>query len=161
MLSFARATVADAPELCAVMTEAFDDDARRFFGIPSGGPPRYKELQYHRELAEARAYQERHDYFKVLWKGQIIGSMVVFPGDDNTCELGRICILPSHQNLGLGARCLQFLDQEYPEVRVWTLDTPSVCTRNHHFYERHGYVKIGERERGDGEYSWKYRRTRA
>lgn len=159
MLSFARATVADAPELCAAMTESFDDDARRFFGKPSGGPPRYNELQFHLELAESRAYPDQHDYHKVLWDGLIVGGMVIFP-TDTTCHLGYIFILPSHQNRGLGASCLQFLDQAYPHARVWTLETPSVCVRNHHFYQKHGYVKVGESERVDGEFSWKYQRTR-
>jgi len=26
---------------------------------------------------------------------------------------------------------------------VWTLDTPDYATRNHHFYEKFGYVRVG------------------
>lgn len=160
MFSLARASVTDAPALCEAMTKSFDDDARRFFGLASGGPPRYNELQYQVELAESRAYNEPHDYFKLLWNEQIIGGLVVFPGDGISCHLGCIYLVPEHQNAGLGSRCLAFLDREYPHARSWTLETPSVCTRNHHFYEKHGFVKIGESEPDDGDVTWKYQRIK-
>jgi hypothetical protein len=32
----------------------------------------------------------------------------------------------------------------YPDARKWSLDTPYKSYRNHYFYEKHGYVKVGE-----------------
>jgi|GEM_PF-2649212 len=64
MINFAKATAADALRLCDVATLSFDDDARRFFALETGGPPRYNELQYHVELADSRAYAKPHNYRK-------------------------------------------------------------------------------------------------
>ena len=163
MLSFARATVDDAPTLCAASTPSFDDDARRFFGMEAGGPPGYNDLQYHISLAASTAYKEQYTYYKILWDQEIIGGIVIFPQSNDTCHLGCIFILPEYQSRGLGAQCLAFLDQEYPKAKRWTLSTPSCCTRNQHFYEKHGFVKVGEEgEPEPGDFpDWKYERITA
>ncbi|MDP3487143.1 MAG: GNAT family N-acetyltransferase [Bacillota bacterium] len=161
MISFAKATTADAPALRDVAIRSFDDDARRFFGLEAGGPPRYNELEYHVKLAESRAYSKPHTYYKVLWGQVIVGGIVVFPTDSETCHLGLMFIAPEYQDRGIGAQCFTFLDQQYATIKRWTLSTPSCCTRNHYFYEKHGYVKIGEGEIDpEGFIDWKYERLR-
>jgi hypothetical protein len=41
MIKFVRAKYEDAEKLTEVQIKTFDDDSRRFFGQPSGGPPGY------------------------------------------------------------------------------------------------------------------------
>lgn len=161
MLSFARATVADAPALCDVMTRSFDDDARRFFGLDAGGPPGYNQLQHHIELAESSAYARPHTYYKILWEQNIIGGIVVSTDDGISCHLDLVFLAPDYQDRGIGARCLTFLDEQYPGAKRWALETPSCCTRNQHFYEKHGYIKTGEKQYNPDDFpAFQYERTR-
>ncbi len=162
MLSFARATLADTPILCDVMTRSFDDDARRFFGLEEGGPPRYNELQYQVELVQSRANGKPRDYFKMLWDEKIVGGMVISQPDQTSCHLNLVFIDPDYQDRGIGGRCLAFLDEQYTSAKRWTLETPSCCTRNQHFYEKHGYVKVAEVQYDPKDFpTWQYERTRA
>jgi len=48
--------------------------------------------------------------------------------------------------MGIGAKAIKFLEQEFPEAKVWGLDTPYKSYGNHHFYEKMGYVKVRETE---------------
>ncbi len=31
----------------------------------------------------------------------------------------------------------------WPKVAFWTLETPDYAIRNHHFYEKNGFLKVG------------------
>ncbi|WP_269083163.1 GNAT family N-acetyltransferase [Ornithinibacillus californiensis] len=48
------------------------------------------------------------------------------------------------QNKGLGSQIMQLIEREFPKATEWSLDTPHLNTRNHHFYEKLGYEKVGE-----------------
>ena len=61
----------------------------------------------------------------------------------NHYELGRIYIDPAYQGQGIGAIAMRWIETAFP-ARRWTLDTPGWATRNHHFYEKLGYVRLRE-----------------
>ena len=50
---------------------------------------------------------------------------------------------PDYQNQGIGSQAMTFLEETYPHINQWTLDTPVWAKRNQRFYEKHGYVKTG------------------
>ena len=58
-------------------------------------------------------------------------------------HLDLIYIDPAYHNLGIGTQAIQFLERTHPAER-WTLHTPIWAVRNQHFYEKFGYVKVGE-----------------
>ncbi|MFD2875681.1 GNAT family N-acetyltransferase [Paenibacillus rhizoplanae] len=67
---------------------------------------------------------------------------------------------PLYQNQGFGHEALHFLFVQYPAAKRWTLDTPSWAVRNHHFYEKHGFIRIGEIYDAESSQSiWEYERT--
>jgi hypothetical protein len=39
---------------------------------------------------------------------------------------------------------MKFLFEEFAGAEKWTLETPYLSFRNHHFYEKLGYKKVGE-----------------
>ncbi|MCL9777185.1 hypothetical protein [Vibrio methylphosphonaticus] len=39
---------------------------------------------------------------------------------------------------------MELIENEYSHVPVWNLVTPYKAYRNHHFYEKLGYRKVGE-----------------
>lgn len=53
---------------------------------------------------------------------------------------------PEFQNRGIGGKVITIIEEMYPMVNIWTLDTIQKSIRNHYFYEKNGYEKIGETE---------------
>ncbi len=39
---------------------------------------------------------------------------------------------------------MALIEKQYNKAKVWTLVTPYKAYRNHHFYEKFGYTKVGE-----------------
>ena len=41
-------------------------------------------------------------------------------------------------------KAIGFIENAYPHVKRWSLDTPYQNYKNHDFYEKQGYVKVDE-----------------
>lgn len=136
-ITFERPTAADAQALTDVQIHAFHDDARLYPGVEIGGPPGYDSVD---ELIQDIATYHCH---KIICDGFIVGGIVIFDRGQGHFHLDRIYIDPNYHNRGIGTRAMQFIEQTYPATK-WTLDTPIWAVRNHHFYEKFGYVKVGE-----------------
>jgi len=141
---FEPATESDIPEITRVMTRAFDDDSRRFRGVPRGGPPGYDTGDF------LRKWMPEGTPYKVLEGDIVVGCFIVFQSYPEAGQnvLGTIFIDPDYQGRGIGSRSLQFVHDSFP-AHTWRLDTPGWATRNHHFYEKHDYRKIDERPEPD------------
>jgi GNAT superfamily N-acetyltransferase len=136
MISFVQASPEDAEALTAVQTRTFDDDSRKHGLGERGGPPGYDSVFWQIQI------MRKSRYYKILADGKIIGGLIVFKMGKGHYELGRIYIDTDHQNQGIGAQALAFIERTFP-ARRWTLETPSWAKRNQHFYEKHGYIRIG------------------
>lgn len=88
------------------------------------------------------------DYYKVLVGDQIVGGLIVFRKGPREYELGRIFVDPDYQNQGVGTDVMEFLWEEYPLAKRWTLDTPAWNRRTRHFYKKVGFVEVGTDDRG-------------
>lgn len=139
---FERALPADAEILVKVQISAFHYDALIYPGVEIGGPPGYDSVD-----SALRKMQEA-DYYKIIADGQIIGGIVVFDLGESHFHLDLLYIDPDYHNRGVGTQAMQFIEQTYP-ARKWTLDTPAYAIRNQHFYEKFGYVKVGESTESD------------
>ena len=150
---FARATIDDIVQLTRIMTKAFDDDAIKFKGDPNGGgPPGYDDGSFLMKWGfHGYAQCPPGHLYKIILetlKGyESIGAFVVFLGCDvgkpGYNILGTIFVSPEWQNQGVGSQAMQYIFSIFPAKR-WELGTPEWATRNHHFYEKHGFVKIKE-----------------
>jgi len=141
-LSFVEIVEADIPELTAVMTRAFDDDAHRHLGMPRGGPEGYDNGDFFRKWLFG--YQASTGY-KATVDDRIVGAVIVWAFEHGHNYLGTIFVDPAFQNRGVGTRIWQFVEATYPEAVSWTLGTPSWATKSHSFYEHKcGFEKMGE-----------------
>ena len=61
-------------------------------------------------------------------------------------EIGAIFIDPLYQHKGYGKQAMLLIEDMYPKVKRWKLETPAESHGLHRFYESLGYVKIGEKE---------------
>ncbi len=137
----------DIEELTAVMTRAFDDDARRHLGEERGGPEGYDDGSFIRRwclISAARCYVAREG-------GRIVGAINVFPGTDGegSNALGCIFVEPAAQRRSVGLALWRHAQAAHPSRR-WRLETPAWATSNHSFYEKTcGFRKLRETDPGD------------
>lgn len=145
-LKYEKITEEDIPDLTQVMTRAFDDDAQKHLGVQKGGPEGYDNGKFFRKWLFP--YEESEGY-KILFEDQIIGGFIVWILEDGNNILGTIFVDPAWQDKGVGTQAWTFIEKTYPDAKSWTLGTPSYATKNHHFYEKCGFIKIREEEAPD------------
>ena len=146
VIGFKKAKIEDAETLTEIQKRTFDDDSRRFGGLPAGGPvphvfggpPGYDSVDWTLWAMKTGIY------YKILAGDQIIGAVILFDMHKRHFNLGRIFVDPDWQDQGIGSQAIRFIEKTFPYVKRWSLDTPEWAIRNHHFYEKLGYVKVGE-----------------
>ncbi len=128
------AEIKDANELRNVCIKAFEED-KLLYGER---PPELDTTIWHkRNIAEGL-------YYKIIEDNIIVGGLKLFLLQDGHMRLGTIYIDPDYQNRGIGSKTLKFIENQFPNVKKWSLDTPYKSYRNHHFYEKLGYSRVGE-----------------
>jgi GNAT superfamily N-acetyltransferase len=127
----------DAAKLVDLQIRAFHDDARLYPGVALGGPPGYDSIDWTlTDIAESLCHN-------IVCDGEIVGGIVIFDRGEGHYHLDKIYLDPAYHNRGIGTLAMRFMEKTYP-AKKWTLDTPKYAVRNHHFYEKFGYVKIDE-----------------
>ena len=141
-LTIERATPADAEAMVRVQVAAFHDDARLYPGVALGGPPGYDSVP------TLLLKIDQDECYKLIYEGQIVGGVVVYDYGEGHFHLDVIFVDPAYHGCGFGTQAMLFIERTYPAAK-WTLDTPTYALRNQHFYEKFGYVKVGEADHGD------------
>jgi len=137
-LRFIRMAEADIPELTEVMTRTFDADAQEYLGQPKGGPPGYDTG----EFLQKWAFEEGGHGWKIIADGKTVGAFIVFITPEEEYWLGNIFVDPAYQNQNIGTLAWEFIEATYPGAKAWNLGTPAWAIRNHHYYEKLGFVKV-------------------
>jgi len=137
MVEFKKAKIEDAEALMKVQKRTFDDDSRKFAGNEMGGPPGYDLIKWQIDM------MQQCKYYKILSDDIIIGGIIIIKIAENHYELGRIYIDPDYQNEGIGYQAMKFIDEEFDGCQKWTLGTPDWAVRNHYFYKKCGFKKVG------------------
>ena len=81
----------------------------------------------------------------ILADNAIIGGAFV-AGFGRKGEIGAIFIDPCEQHKGYGKHVMLIIEEMYPSVTQWKLETLAESYALHRFYESLGYVKTGERK---------------
>ena len=139
MVRIESATLGDVEKLTEIQTRTFDDDNKwKPSGCSLEGPPGYDSVDWN------AGWIVRTPYYRIVFDGQIVGGLIVFDLGEGCYELGRIWVDPDFQNRGIGQHAVRLVFETFPEATRWTVGTPSWAVRNQHFYEKVGFVKVGE-----------------
>lgn len=134
-LQFIKAGTSDALVLTSISRRAFNSDAEAG-AASSGGPPGYQSVTFHVRMARM------NHLFKLADKnGVIYGGAILFRKGD-TLNIGRVFIDPQHFRKGYGLFMMREIEAMYPDIQVFTLDTPVWNTRTNAFYIRLGYSEV-------------------
>ncbi|AYF06440.1 MULTISPECIES: GNAT family N-acetyltransferase [Bacillus] len=146
IISIEKASILDAEKLTEIMTKTFDEEAKRWlcgqgdvidYNIQ---PPGYSSV-------EMMKYSiEELDCYKVIMGGKIIGGIIVTISSKSYGRIDRIFVDPVYQGKGIGSHVIKLIEAEYPNIRIWDLETSSRQRNNHHFYKKMGYEIIFKSE---------------
>lgn len=134
MVSLRYAIESDAEILKEIAVKAFQDDLKTYGGMP----PKIDDVNWHRSHIKSGMYH------KIIYEDKIVGGIKLFDLGNSHYRLGTIFIDPDYQDKKIGTETVELIEKEYPRVKKWSLDTPYKNYRNHHFYKKLGYVKVGE-----------------
>lgn len=137
-VTYERATVSDAETLIDVRNKSFYADYVRY-----GECPGYNISKEHM----VQMILDRVSY-KIIWDKKVIGNITVRADKNNAYYIGCLCIIPDYQNKGAGQKAIKFVESQFPDAKVWTLETPSDKERNIHFYKKMGYSIVKEFKNG-------------
>ncbi|MEH6935919.1 GNAT family N-acetyltransferase [Bacillus sp. JJ783] len=146
IISIEKATILDAEKLTEIMKRTFDEEAKQWL------PDQEKIVDYNIQppgysSVEMTIYSiEELDYCKVILDEEIVGGIIVTISGKSYGRIDRIFVDPIHQGKGIGAQVIDFIEEEFPSIRIWDLETSSRQINNHHFYKKMGYETIFETE---------------
>ena len=134
-LQFMKAGTSDALVLNSISKQAFDSDVEVGAASP-GGPPGYQSVPFHLKMARM------NNLFKLADEnGVILGGAILFRRGD-TLNIGMIFVDPQYFRKGYGILMMREIEALYPDVKVFTLDTPAWNTRTNAFYSKLGYSEV-------------------
>ena len=145
-ITIEKATITDAEKLTEIKKRTFDEEAKKW--LPNHDdvidyniqPPGYSSI-------EMTKYMIRElEYFKVLQDNEIIGGIIITISGKSFGRIDRIFVDPNYQGKGIGSRVINLVEEEFPNVRTWDLETSSKQINNHYFYEKMGYRTTFESE---------------
>lgn len=136
VLKIRRTKKEEVPWLLEIQKEAFEEDLKRYRDHDNS--PVNEPIE--RLLKKTELYL----HYTILLGDEIIGGIDIRDIKANRYRLNRIFLSNQYQNKGLGTRIMQLIESDFPLAEEWRLDTPHLNTRNHHFYEKLGYKKVGE-----------------
>jgi GNAT superfamily N-acetyltransferase len=102
------------------------------------GPPGYNRLEWHKEMLDQAIY------YKIQHQGRIVGGIIVRERSAEHYYLDTLFVDPEFHNSGIGTQAMIVLEHMFPMIQLWSLHTPYQSYRNHHFYEKLGYRKVGQ-----------------
>lgn len=125
-----------------LMIKIHDDEVEKWF--KDGGNPNIPGF----DSIEMQKYHTWDDkYFKIIYEDKIIGVTLISSTGREHGRIDRLYILPEYQGQGFGSAILKLIEESFPKIKIWALETTQRSPRNHHFYEKNGYALIYE----DGE----------
>ncbi len=128
----------DAESILRVQKESFLQEAEIYDD--------YQIMPLTQTLDEFNADFDSYFFLKaVLETGELVGS-VRAKVESNTCCIGRLAVLPKHQNQGIGKALMNAIESRFPDVARFELFTGDKSLKNICLYEKLGYKKIGEKK---------------
>ena len=134
-LQFLKAGTTDALTLVGISKHAFESDVE-VGASDLCGPPGYKSLQFYTKMARMNCLYKLTDD-----DGITVGGAVLFV-KDNEMNFGRIFVSPEYFRKGYGIFMMQQIETMFPEVQIYTLDTPIWNIRTNEFYQKLGYTEV-------------------
>jgi len=124
----------DAEILKTLSMSAFNSDFEKYGSYPPG----IDSLGWHREQVD------NGSYYKIIYNDEIVGGIYLIPKPNAEMKIAIFFIDPEFQNRKIGVSVMNLIEEKHKRIKKWSLETPYKEYRNHYFYEKFGYKKVGE-----------------
>lgn len=131
-----RTNINEAEILLDIQREAFKEDLEKYED--------YDTSPATEPIEKLKRKINNSFHYTIFLDNTIIGGIEVRKLSETQFYLNRIYLGIDYQNLGIGTKLMEFVENEFSEALEWTLSTPYMNYRNHYFYEKFGYKKISE-----------------
>ncbi|MCP4489106.1 MAG: GNAT family N-acetyltransferase, partial [Gammaproteobacteria bacterium] len=128
-----HAEMTEAEMLKDISISAFKDNFEKYGHYP----PEIESLEWHQEKIKNEIY------YKIQYDRKIVGGVYLSQHPINEMEIELIFLSPDYHGKKIGAIVMTLIEEEHKEINKWFLLTPYKDFRNHHFYEKLGYQKVG------------------
>lgn len=126
----------DIAEINRIQKLAFEESFEKYQFCPA----------YETTDESMAAFLVKADGYKIIANEQIVGSIFIYKIKEHHYELDTFSIHAEYQNKGIGSQAIHFVESQYPDALIWTLQTPEADERNRHLYEKYGYQAEGREE---------------
>lgn len=128
------AEIDDAETLKAISISAFQSNLEKYGHYPPG----IESVDWHRDQIG------KGNYHKIKYDDNLVGGIYLIPYPSQEMKIEYFFISPEYQNKKIGVTVMELIEEKYKEIIKWFLVTPYKDFRNHYFYEKIGYKRIGE-----------------
>lgn len=133
------------------ISKAVPDEAEELLAMQKGAfMPLYMKYQDHETNPATQTIEgflkrfDIGDYYKILYKDNLAGSVFVYEKEPGRMKLHLINIHEEYQNKGIGQEVIKRLELMYPQAESWELETILSKKKNCYLYEKMGYIQSGE-----------------
>ncbi|GIU53521.1 MULTISPECIES: GNAT family N-acetyltransferase [Shewanella] len=137
--------------LKSLAVKAFQADFEQYGSFP----PHIESTPWHQQSIESG------HYYIIKYGSQNAGGILVVLKSLTEIEVKYFFIAPEFQDKKIGSETINLLEKRYSQIVNWSLVTPYKAFRNHHFYQKLGYKKVGEIQPDINEAFWlfEYQKT--
>ncbi|MDP4145232.1 MAG: GNAT family N-acetyltransferase [Bacillota bacterium] len=129
-----EAEIYDVYRIRELQKKCFKDDFEKY-----GESPSYTE-----NITRTLQKLTKDIFYKAVLDKKIVGVVHIYNWGEGHFHLNMICVDPDYQNRGIGTCLVNYVEDKLTEATLWTLITAEENYKNHHFYEKFGYKKVGE-----------------
>lgn len=143
MITVTKAQQQDVKNLTKLMKSTFDREAERWLDDPSVvdyniQPPGYGSVDMTTYMLEEL------DYYKIDYNNQLVGGLILTRVGTAFGRVDRIFVNPDFQGKQIGTYVMKWMEETFPTISIWELETSSRQLANHGFYEKLGYQRVFE-----------------
>ncbi len=128
------AKLEEAENLKSLSITAFEENFKKYGHYPPG----LASVDWHKEKIENGLYHT------IRYGEVMVGGVYLISYPNNQMKIEYLFIRPKYQGKQIGTKVMSLIENEYNMVTTWFLLTPHEDYRNHYFYEKLGYKKVGE-----------------
>lgn len=139
-ISLSKAVFGDCVEIHRMQVSAFTELLLKYQDYDTN--PASESL----EIIEYKFNQDFTDYHFIMADNIKIGAVRVVKLSEETHRISPIFILPEYQNKGYAQKAVAEIENFYPNVKEWKLDTIKQEIKLCHLYEKCGYTATGKEE---------------
>ncbi|MGM0863239.1 MAG: GNAT family N-acetyltransferase [Bacillota bacterium] len=145
-ITIEKARIQDAEILTNIKRKVFDAEKEKWLLHAENvvdyniQPPGYDSIEMGKYMIHEL------NYFKIIYQEELVGGVIVTLEGKRNGRVDRIFVDPDYQGKGIGSSAIRLIEEKFPKVRSWELETSRRQLNNHAFYEKMGYKKIFESE---------------